>query len=488
MSAISKQALRAETEFLAGVEDKLEQAKGRLLNGSIWETARHDEEGALRKMLADHRRHDRALLKQMPRNCRIALHGFDRRWWFWKRRTGVAVASVLAPLEHLAAGEESDLPPIDLGDLVDHVNKLVGDQKLPHVIGVCSPSGFTEAARQVNLDRPNVTLVLVEPREGGGWRVSGGNEELSEAVLSLFDPEDAGKKLARVKQEVDSRGADLLVGSLDAASVAGRLGLPDAMVARAFDDIAEQDPELRITRKDGAVLLYRGAATPKREKTSMGVADRIRALFSKEGDEAQKVNVLAERRAALSQRRDRIYEDIGQLESKEAQLLEQGRSTTSSVAKRRLASQLAQLRKDIARQNTTANMLNSQINIISTDIHNLTLIQQGQVAQLPDTEELTQNAVHAEEMLESLKADADLVSSLETGVGEVLTSDEELAILQEFEQAPPEAQAVQESAAPPPVAEPGRQQSTTTPETGEASAAPHTPEDDRRSPADPEAG
>ncbi len=52
---------------------------------------------------------------------------------------------------------------------------------------------------------------------------------------------------------------------------------------------------------------------------------------------------------------------------------------------RRLAAQLAQLRKDIGRQNSTAAMLNKQIDIISTDIHNLTLIQQGEMASLPDT-------------------------------------------------------------------------------------------------------
>jgi hypothetical protein len=80
-------------------------------------------------------------------------------------------------------------------------------------------------------------------------------------------------------------------------------------------------------------------------------------------------------------------------------------------------------------------MLNKQIDIISTDIHNLTLIQQGELAKLPDTAELTENAVRAEEMLETLVADADLVGSLGTGIEESLTSEDEQAILREFEQA-----------------------------------------------------
>ena len=165
----------------------------------------------------------------------------------------------------------------------------------------------------------------------------------------------------------------------------------------------------------------------------MNVIDKIKSLFAGDGDEGDKINVLAERRAALAERRKRIYEDIGKLEKKEAQLLEEGKASKSQVPRRRLAAQLLQLRKDIGRQNTSAAMLNKQINIISTDIHNLTLIQQGEMAQLPDTTELTEHAVEAEEMLEMLNADADMVGSLETGMEQSLTSEEELAIMQEFE-------------------------------------------------------
>lgn len=474
MNEQARRALQIETEFLAGAESNFEQAKGRQLRGTIWQTARPDEEPALRAMLASHHRHERELLKQLPHNRRIAVHGFERRWWFGKRRTGVAIASMLAPLDHFAAGAQGKMPPVDLGELVDHVRKLVTDPKLPHVIGVCSPSGFTAEARSSQLELPNVTLVLIEPRQGGGWRVTGVNEGVSEQVLSMFDPEAMSQKLGRVRQEIEERGADLLVGGLNASSLAARLDLPEAVVAQAFQQAALADPELKTTRKSGEVLLYRGAAAATQEKASMNVIDRIRALFDREGDEAAKINLLAERRAALDQRRVRIYEDITKLEEKEADLLEQGRKSPSAVARRRLASQLAQLRKDIARQNTTANMLNSQINIISTDIHNLTLIQQGQMAKLPDTEELTANAVHAEEMLESLKADADLVSSLETGIGEVMTSEEEQAILSEF-QAPAETEAPSKT----PAAPEG-------PPLEEKEARPEEPEKSRRPTADPE--
>jgi len=163
------------------------------------------------------------------------------------------------------------------------------------------------------------------------------------------------------------------------------------------------------------------------------ILNHIRQLFSKEGAESEKINLLAERRTGLSQRCDRIYDDIGQLEKQEAKLFEEGKAATSNIPRRRIAAQLNQIRKNIARQNATTSVLNKQIDVISSDIHNLTLIQQGQMAQLPETSELTVNAVRAEEMLEELQSDADMVGSLDVGVEESI-SDEELAIMEEFEE------------------------------------------------------
>ena len=280
----------------------------------------------------------------------------------------------------------------------------------------------------------NTTVVLIEPDASGGWKVSSAGGDIDRQVLELFDPEDMTEKIDRVKHLVEQESADLLTGGLTVSNVAKRLSVPPSVAKTAFEQVARQDPELRVADTDGEFLLYRGAPSQGKEKTSMNFVDRIKQLLSKEGDENEKINLLSQRRAALAQRRDRIYEDIAKFEKKEAELLEQGRAASSNVPKRRIAAQLAQVRKDIGRQNTTASMLNQQINIISTDIHNLTLIKQGEMAKLPDTQELTENAVKAEEMLESLKADADLVAGLETGLEGTMESEEELAILAEFDE------------------------------------------------------
>ncbi len=483
MSADATKALQYETDFLAGVEINFETAKGRDFRGSMWDRSEADESDRLRALLASNRIYDRERLKTLPTNRRVAVHGFERRLWLWKRRTGVAIASVLSPLGHFASNAAGSAPPVGLGELVDHVRKLVGESKVPHIVGVCSPTGFTEEARAARLETANATVVLIEPDGSGGWRTHGIGESVDSRLLRIFDPESAKQKLDRVRRVIADRSTDLLTGGLSASSIARSVNLPEEVVRQGFEQTARTDPELRVSRQDGEFLLFRGAPVSPQEKRAMNVIERIRQLFSREGEESAKINVLAERRAALSQRRDRIYEDIAKLEHKEADLFAQGKAATSAVPKRRLAAQIAQLRKDIARQNTTAAMLNQQINIISTDIHNLTLIQQGQMARLPDSAELTEHAVEAEELLETLKADAELVGNLAMGMETVLAADDELAILKEFDE-DKQPSAAQKAPAP---TSPAR-----TTEKREAASAPSSkvqepaPREASRRPVDPE--
>lgn len=435
MNEHAEKALKIEADFLSRAESNFSRARGTLLRGSEWRQAALDEKDRLRTMMVDRGLYDRGQLEALPKNKRIVQRGLERRWLLWKKVASVAVASVLSPLESFIGGGEPK--PVGLVDLVEHVKRIVGTSGAPHIIGVCSPTGFTQEARAGRMELSNVSVVLIEPREDGGWSSTPMGDVGDPRILRLFDLEGTSQKIARIREYVDENSADLLTGGLSAERVAASLSVPISLVDRALRAIASDDPELQVSSRAGQTLLYRGAPVGAREKAQMSMIDRIRQLLGSEGDESKKINLLSERRASLAQRRDRIYTDIAKLEKRESELLSQGKEAESAVVKRRLAAQLAQLRKDIARQNTTASMLNQQINIISTHVHNLTLIQQGQMARLPDTEELTQDAVKAEEMLENLRADADLVGSLETGIADTVTSDEELAILQEFEAAAP---------------------------------------------------
>jgi hypothetical protein len=150
------------------------------------------------------------------------------------------------------------------------------------------------------------------------------------------------------------------------------------------------------------------------------------------GETAKKVEFLSERRAALSVQRDRSYEDMGALEQQEAGLRQQFKDATGAITKRRITSQLLQLRKDLERRQQLLAVLNQQINVVSTHLHNLELVQQGRSAQLPDAEEMTADAVKAEEMLAELEASNELAGTAGNMATAGMTAEEQ-ALFEELE-------------------------------------------------------
>jgi len=429
-------AQEVESSYLAGVSAKLKTVGTRIIAGTSFKREDHDEGEKVRAAMVDRRMYDRDLYASMPHGKGFTVRGFQRRWFF-KRVKSVTVATVIAPPGPLL--DSDDAPPVTKSQLMEHLRGLMTDARVPHLVGVCSPSGFEDDVWNVPPEFAHLKLVLIAPRDDGGWRVSAADEKLDRRLCKLFDPEDVGQKLKRVKREVEARSADLLTGGLSAADIAEDLSLPVPLVNTAMAEIAKKDPELRVSTRTGQAMLYRGAAVVSDEEDgSMSLAEWIKSLFSKEGEEAKKINVLAERRASLSSRLDRMYEDIGKLEKKEEQLRDEGKASNSKVAKRRIAGQISRMRKDISRCNTSAALLSKQINVISTHIHNLELSQTSSTAQLPTSEELTEAAVNAEEMLEQLNASDDLVSSLEVGMAESAISDDEAEILRELEGDVPE--------------------------------------------------
>ncbi|MCG8405498.1 MAG: hypothetical protein MI923_09910 [Phycisphaerales bacterium] len=434
-AAIAKEV---ESSYLAGVSANLKTAGSRFIAGSWFKREDHDDGEKVRATMVDRRIYDRHRYAELPHGRGFTIRGFERRWLFGKRIKSVTVASVLAPPGPLLESEES-APPVSSSQLMEHVRSLMTEGKATHLIGVCSPSGFEEDVWNNPPEFQNVKLVLVAPREDGGWRVSAGDTKLDPRLCKLFDPEDVGHKINRVRREVEARSTDLLTGSLSATKLARDLELPVPLVNNALEAVAKADPELRVSKRSGDVTLYRGAAVMSYEEDgSMSLAEWIKSLFSKQGEEAKKINVLSERRASLSGRLDRLYEDIGKLEKREEKLRQEGKAAGSQVAKRSKAAQISRLRKEIARCNTSAAMLSKQINIISTHIHNLELAQTGNIAQLPSSEDLTEAAVNAEEILEQLNASDDLVSSLDIGMAESAMSDDEAEILRELEGDTPE--------------------------------------------------
>ena len=450
-------AQELESSYLAGVSANLKTAGNRFIAGVWFKREDHDQGEKVRATMVDRRIYDRDLYASLPHGRGFTIRGFQRRWIFGKRVRSVTVASVLAPVGPLLDSDDAP-PPVTKAQLLEHLRGLMTVAKVPHLVGVCSPSGFADDVWNAPPELANLKLVLVAPREDGGWRVSSADAALDQRLWKLFDPEDVGHKIRRVEREVEARSTDLLTGGLTAGELAGKLDLPLPLVNAAMAEIARKDPQLHVSTQSGEAMLYRGAQVRSDEEDgSMSLAEWIKSLFSKEGEEAKKINVLAERRASLSSRLNRMYEDIGKLEKKEEQLRNEGKATGSKVAKRRIAGQISRMRKDISRSNTSASLLSKQINIISTHIHNLELSQTTSSAKLPTSEELTEAAVNAEEMLEQLNASDDLVSGLEVGMAESALTEDEAEILRELEgDAPQAASSKPEDQAADKTAQPGK--------------------------------
>jgi hypothetical protein len=246
-----------------------------------------------------------------------------------------------------------------------------------------------------------------------------------------------------VREYVDQNKAELLNSGLSGDRIAAKLQLVPQLVESELKAYARANPGLVAKLLDGRMVLFREGMSPAPTTNggagdsggaNMPLLDRVKALFGRKGDEEKKVAFLAERRAALSQQRDRAYEEMSSLEQQEEALKRQFKEATGTITKKRVTSHLLQLRKDLERRQQLLTVLNQQINVVSTHLHNLELVRQGTVAQLPDTEEMTADAVKAEEMLAELEASNELAgttAAVSAGLGGLTA--EEQALYEELE-------------------------------------------------------
>jgi len=164
-----------------------------------------------------------------------------------------------------------------------------------------------------------------------------------------------------------------------------------------------------------------------------GLVELVKANWPWRETDADQIAKLLEQKESLKQRREQLDDDIIKLEKVEGSLLTQGKQETSKIVKKRLAREIAELRRDLGRQNAIAGMYGGQIKVIGTNIHNMVLLQEGRaIGVLPDVESLTINAVRAEEFLETVQAAAETATGLDAGMNFDMAQDE-AEILAEFD-------------------------------------------------------
>ena len=429
-----------ETDFIRHVQQLLEDDRlrvdttsGRRPVSTMMKTVQADDRSVdLKRIMSEMRKPDRELQHQMPVGKFLEVTLQQRKLLVFRGVVGRLRVVCVSPTRALLAGENPQpLKPGEVSKLLSEVPPSVGG--VPSTIVLMSTSGFTIEGHELAERRADRTVVMAEPNKAGGWAVYGPVE--TKALVDLFDPEAEESKRSRVREEVDAMTTELAGSGISTDKIATKTQLPLQLVESELKSYAKAHPGLVAKRLDGRVVLFREGSVPSSATSGGGempLIDRIKTLFARKGENEKKISFLSERRTALMQQRDRAYEDMAAQESSEAKLRTEFKDATGDITKRRVTGQLLQLRKDIERRQQLISVLNQQINIVSTHLHNLELVQQGKSAHLPDSEEVATDAAKAEEMLAGLEADAELAGSV-SAVGNTGLSAEEQALYEELE-------------------------------------------------------
>ncbi|HWP39792.1 MAG TPA: hypothetical protein VNL70_02615 [Tepidisphaeraceae bacterium] len=431
-----------EQQFMAHVEQLLSDSRlivdttaGRRAVPNLFPQATRSDRGTdLKRLMSELNLPDRQLQSRMPVGQSMQVTLRARKWWILSRVVGRIQVQCVSPTRALLLGETPK--PLDLQETRRILNELPAGGAVPTTVVLLSTSGFEINAREAASRSAERTVILVEPNDAGGWSSYGPVQ--TKALVDLFDPELEQHKRQRVQQAIQAGTVELLGGGIAADKIAAKTQLPLSFVEAEVKSYARQNPGLAAKRLDGRVVLYREGSVPGAVAASaagaadMPLIDRIKSLFNRKGDTERKIAFLAERKAALAQQRDRCYEDIAALEQQDEQLRQQFKQSSSGITRRRITSQLVQLRKDIERRQQMLQVLNQQINIVGTHLHNLELTQQGQTARLPDSEQIASDAAAAEQMLAQLQADNELADSV-GAVAHAGMTEEEQALYEQLE-------------------------------------------------------
>jgi hypothetical protein len=407
----------------------------RPITAFIRDVSRTDKAVDLKRMMSEMSIPDRELQAKMPVGEAIEVTLSQKRLWVLRQVVGRLRVICVSPTRALLRGDDPQpMTPTEVNKFLASLPPPLSGA--PTTIALLSTSGFTMEAHELADRRADRTVILIEPNGAGGWTITGPVE--TKALSDLFDPEGENEKRQRVRELIDENKVDLLGGGIATDRVAAKTHLPVQVVEAELKNYAKNTPGLVAKRLDGRVVLFREGTMPAPAAASpaggsvMPLIDRVKALFNRKGESEKKIAFLSERRTLLSQQRDRAYEEMNSLEQQEATLKDQFKNAGGAISKRRITSQMLQLRKDLERRQQLLSMLNQQVNVVSTHLHNLELVQQGQVASLPNTDEMTADAVKAEEVLAELEANSELAGSVGS-IGATGMSAEEQALFEELE-------------------------------------------------------
>jgi hypothetical protein len=438
---------------------------------------------------------DRDLQNRMPIGEGLEVTLYTRRMLFFRKVVGRVRVVTVAPTKALLKGDDpKPLTTQDINRLMSEMPPSLGG--VPTTVVLLSTAGYTLEAHESAQRRPDRTLILVEPNGAGGWSTHGPVE--MKALVDLFDPEGDEQKRQRIRELIEQAQTDLMMSGISTERLATKAQLPLQVVEAELKSYAKEHPGLAAKRIDGRVVLFREGSGPLasasglslKGATDMPLVDRLKSLFARKGETEKKIAFLSEQRTRFAQQLDRAYDEIGALEQRDTKLREEFKNATGEITKRRITSQLVQLRKDMDRRQQLVGVLTSRVNVVSTHLHNLELVRQDETAKMPDAEEIAADAAAAEETLAELQASAEVADSV-SGVASLGMSEEEQELFEQLEREAGRGKTeVAEAPAPEassPARETGGTQRAPSQPASPPRATPSTPESNKRR-TEPEAG
>ncbi len=461
-----------EQNFLAQLSARAE----RLVRGSLPADEVQSEptgEGidALREELARLEVFDRDALDRLPGTRALELR-FRRKVLGGLFRETIARlrVRVLTDTEALVRGREPGPVTREQVELALARYQLLPKRLRPTGVVLASPTGFTEEARALVESTPEPTLVLLGGRTDGGWDVTMPRRVERSNWAALFELESFDDRLRRLLAHLEQQALELDSRGIRIETLAERLGLPADQTERLVHQAARQDPRLFVVAQDGQRVLCRTPIAMEGPKMTLWM--RIRRWLGFKPTVAEQVRELTSLRVRLEQQRHELDQRLDRLEAQERDALAAGARAPTDAEKRQIAGRLIRLRRELKRVRAQAQLLTNQIDVIGTQIHHLTLAEQGRQVQLPSAEQLTQQAAEAEQIMAQASTNAELAHQIEVTGETPLLAEEEEAIFAEFEQAAAAAPAGETAR---PVAEKGESPTATPAERAAPETPPHEP-------------
>src|SRR4051794_217379 len=212
--------------LLADERLRVDTTRGRRAVTTLFRSVETGDEGVeLKRVMSEMGKPDRELQAKMPAGAWMEITLAQKKWFFFKEVVGKIQVFCVSPTKSLLREQEPQpLHNAEVQKILTKLSMAARGTDIPSTVVLVSTSGFEMDAHELAERRADRTLILVQPNDAGGWKVTGPAE--TKALTDLFDPEVDAQKRQRIRQYIDEAGVELLSSGIATDKVAARTQLP----------------------------------------------------------------------------------------------------------------------------------------------------------------------------------------------------------------------------------------------------------------------